>query len=115
MTTQRKYRNAAERQAIYEEIMSGLNQLQIASHPMAKPLLEALELFRSDAKNRQFDGTIEIAPMGIKLDYRLSGRRIVPHYVRASRLDIPTPGTDQQDLQPQQQQPIVVDRSTLPL
>ena len=37
----------------------------------------------------KFKGAVEIAPMGIKIEYRLPGRRIVPQAVRVSRFDPP--------------------------
>jgi hypothetical protein len=99
---QRKYRNLEERMAICQDVIRGLEQLQILSHPLIKPLADDLERFvaATAPAHREFKGVVEIAPMGIKIEYRLPGRRIVPQAVRVSRFD---------------PAPLHVPRDTLPL
>ena len=78
-----KYRSAEQRKLIQEEVMDGLDRLQVIDDDKIKPLTTALIQFVQECSGRQFDGQIDMGDYNIV--YCLPGRRIIQHFVRTER------------------------------
>jgi len=84
MAPQRKFRNAAERQAIVDGIVQ---QFSTTGLPPIKQFQDILDEFKSSENGRQFDGRIELDEFGVAIEYVLPGRRICQPGARVTKLN----------------------------
>jgi hypothetical protein len=83
MVVQRKYRNDEERMKIREEIVSGAPPgLDISPF-----LIKVDEFVAAKDLKRIFEGEIEFPGTGLKVVYKLPGRRIISHFAKLTAVD----------------------------